>query len=850
MQQFTNINDTVYFHFASNGTSGSGDDGATPVCDVRLCGAAADAAPVHSPTPVLLTDAGYPDGSHEVAIVASVANGFADGNTYAVFCSLAVDSETPTGFVGLFTVDVPEVDTVQVSGDTTAADNLELQYDTTGLSGETFPATQGQVGNISTGAGGLSNIADSFTLTTGSVGSGSITSTEELDEVAHVINDDGNVTDFYYEFDVGTVGIATTVTWNGYVQIVNNSANVYGWDWGSSGWKQIGLISGSQVISWLEDSFVLTAAMTGTGANIGLVRIRLESDDAAAIGTDRILCQYTNLNQTVGYANGQIWVDSAGTAGAELYVNGTADNPCPWANAKTINSTLGLNRFHIANGNLLTLDVTVDGYSFKGDEWDLDLGSQSCNDAMFTGADVIGIGTGAMIHFVDCELSNGGDLTISGCHAHACAIGGDIILTAATNYFFDQCYSAVAGTGTPCIDFGAAVGNQNVNFRHYSGGIEIKNMGQSGTDNMSLEGVGQFILNANCAGGTLAVRGSFSKTDNAGGAVTVVEDANFTTSILEYGNAQGSGTGNNQIQLATTASSSDGAYDPSMIIIIEGTGAGQSRYILEYEGSTRTATVDRNWKTNPDATSEYRVMADAGREHVNEGLAQSGSTSSTIKLNALASSDDDAYNEQVIFIRSGTGEDQARIITDYDGTSKVATVRKDWDVTPDTTSAYVMLPSGMQDLILDPMIVDSIYTVAALANAPAGTTLVTVAPINTQLATANFTTFGGTIRNVSIAQNASGEIVYAVTDAAGDPISLAGKTLSFNIHDYNDNIIFTLTTTAGDIVISGDDNNQVTVAITTTETANAAELKYKLWNTTDDDLLGTGNFGIKSAPQA
>lgn len=42
----------------------------------------------------------------------------------------------------LFGADYLQVDTIQVSGDATAADNLELQYDTTGLIGATFPATQ------------------------------------------------------------------------------------------------------------------------------------------------------------------------------------------------------------------------------------------------------------------------------------------------------------------------------------------------------------------------------------------------------------------------------------------------------------------------------------------------------------------------------------------------------------------------------------------------------------------------------------------------------------------------------------------------------------------------------------
>lgn len=83
-------------------------------------------------------------------------------------------------------------------------------------------------------------------------------------------------------------------------------------------------------------------------------------------------------------------------------------------------------------------------------------------------------------------------------------------------------YKAKNGTATPVLDFGAAVGNTNVNMRHYSGGIEIQNMGAAGTDTMSLEGHGQHVLNANCTGGTLAVRGHFKKTDNSGSAVEVI----------------------------------------------------------------------------------------------------------------------------------------------------------------------------------------------------------------------------------------------------------------------------------------------------------------------------------------
>lgn len=171
----------------------------------------------------------------------------------------------------------------------------------------------------------------------------------------------------------------------------------------------------------------------------------------------------------------------------------------------------------------------------------------------------------------------------------------------------------------------------------------------------------------------------------------------------------GPGTGNNQIQLNGDASAVDGAYDPAAIVIVNGTGIGQSRLILQYNGTTKTATVDRNWKVNPDGTSEVVIYGDPGREHVNEGLAQAGSIN-TITLNTLASSSDNAYVGQVIFIRSGTGEDQACRITSYNGTTKIATVAKNWTTIPDGTSGYVMLAGSIFDqYAMSSIAADTVY---------------------------------------------------------------------------------------------------------------------------------------------
>jgi len=171
-----------------------------------------------------------------------------------------------------------------------------------------------------------------------------------------------------------------------------------------------------------------------------------------------------------------------------------------------------------------------------------------------------------------------------------------------------------------------------------------------------------------------------------------------TASIIIDGMAQGAGTGNNQIQLANDASSVNGTYDPGLVYIVSGAGIGQSRIILEYNGATRTATVNRDWKVAPDATSEYVIAAYADLQCVNEGLVRAA-TANTIQLNALASTDDDAYNGQAVFIVSGTGQDQLAVIRDYDGATQTATTYCTLATTPDTTSGYVMLPLGLAPIL-------------------------------------------------------------------------------------------------------------------------------------------------------
>lgn len=173
----------------------------------------------------------------------------------------------------------------------------------------------------------------------------------------------------------------------------------------------------------------------------------------------------------------------------------------------------------------------------------------------------------------------------------------------------------------------------------------------------------------------------------------------ISTSVIVTGTSPNSGGNTNtaiRIELNGDASSMDGAYDPAAINIVGGTGEGQSRQIFEYDGTNKLAYVNRDWKEIPDDTSQYTISTNSGNSHVNEGLAQGGGATS-ITLNTLASAVNNTYVGQVVFLFAGTGQDQARRITAYNGTTKEATVAT-WETNPDNGTVYAVLPLQANDL--------------------------------------------------------------------------------------------------------------------------------------------------------
>lgn len=177
------------------------------------------------------------------------------------------------------------------------------------------------------------------------------------------------------------------------------------------------------------------------------------------------------------------------------------------------------------------------------------------------------------------------------------------------------------------------------------------------------------------------------------------------------GTAAGGAAGS--ITLDGSASSVNDFYKGARIYLTAGTGAGQSRICTAYNGTSKVATIEPNWITNPSAaTTSYVLRDDAstlaiatggiarsslafdtGLQSIRSNTAQAGSSTS-ITLDAGASATSAFYAGLWILITSGTGAGQVRMCNGYNGTSKVATVYPNWVTDPDSTSTFALLTSS------------------------------------------------------------------------------------------------------------------------------------------------------------
>lgn len=429
---------------------------------------------------------------------------------------------------GLFASGAARVpaDVTAISGDTTAADNLELQYDTTGLSGDTFPSTQAQLANIANVGAAVHITPASYVLTTGTQDGGTtIANVAALDGVTHDHVDDGGAMDLYYEFIVGA-GIPSSVTVTGFLNSKSDNLEVYGFDWVAEDWVQIGTMTGKNQSTNEVDSFEMFVNMVGTGDNEGIVRVRF-TDGAFTLTTATLAIDQIFLSFSLGsasYEDGAVWLDTLDSnTNTVVGIDGTERNPVSTIGAvNTLLASTNLRNVHVAPGSSVTFAAAQDNQVFFGHDWTLALGGRSVSNTYIEGATVSGTCTGAVEpHFIECKL---GEIVVPSSIFRRCrlsgATAGVTLGTSGGDYYFEQCFSGVAGNATPKLTLGA--GAQTVNFRHYSGGIQLE--GMIATQTMSLEGNGQ-LIEGTCTGGAVTIRGNFTTSGITN--LTLTDDARF-----------------------------------------------------------------------------------------------------------------------------------------------------------------------------------------------------------------------------------------------------------------------------------------------------------------------------------
>lgn len=156
-------------------------------------------------------------------------------NTPAAIPEFGSNREIAVGSDGRFTVSTDaqdlsgslDVNVGAISGDTIAADNLELQYDGTGLVGDKFPSNQEQITALGGGVS-LPAVAESSSVTDGTE-TNTYAASQNHDETLWVVTDNDNSDpgiDYYAQFDLGEDETAVlSVHFHGWYEDTNGPLN-------------------------------------------------------------------------------------------------------------------------------------------------------------------------------------------------------------------------------------------------------------------------------------------------------------------------------------------------------------------------------------------------------------------------------------------------------------------------------------------------------------------------------------------------------------------------------------------------------------------------------------------------
>lgn len=259
------------------------------------------------------------------------------------------------------------------------------------------------------------------------------------------------------------------------------------------------------------------------------------------------------LQEFKGYESGAIWIDTInGVAGTTDYENGTVGNPVDTiTDANTLSSSLGLNRFEISPSSSIAFAASQENQVFKGHQWNLALGGQPIAGSYFyQSKGVSGISSssnGNPFGFQECQINT----AEVGCFGsfEACSFSDTLTIGSTSGIAADamdifNCFSNVAGGGSPVITAASVTKATSLNVRNWFGGatwiftsdctasieavlggthtittgggdIEFRGAPKALVVNQSAGGTTNVVLTSNCpvtitgAGGTVNIYGFF-----------------------------------------------------------------------------------------------------------------------------------------------------------------------------------------------------------------------------------------------------------------------------------------------------------------------------------------------------
>jgi len=139
--------------------------------------------------------------------------------------------------------------------------------------------------------------------------------------------------------------------------------------------------------------------------------------------------------------------------------------------------------------------------------------------------------------------------------------------------------------------------------------------------------------------------------------------------------------------LDTGASSEDDAYNGRILFIPSESADDQIRVVLDYAGATRLCTVAAFASAPVGA-----VLYELHRGQTRAANSGAGHTLTAFVLDAGASSSDDAYNGQVLYIPSLASGDRIRRVLDYVGATRTATIESAFGATPVGVKGFILFP--------------------------------------------------------------------------------------------------------------------------------------------------------------